>query len=275
MPPSPPLGKPLASAPFPPSSSLNNDNATRTADVSAVSSLSPVTAASSPSSSSSSSFASLFSYPRNTSTVSTTIPASAYLKQCEIGRWAKLPALRADVCPETLFSPWAVFGCCNLWIGDEEATKTGLHNDDEHNVLCQIRGQKRVVLICPSERPHLYPNELYDSGTECCDVDASLPDLRRHPLFARVRVRYEVTLEPGEVLYIPRFWYHEVNPVGDFSVSVNYFCSTPLDQLWWGIGRAVLQCLHGAGVYKRGKCVCHDCEYDHHHKKGRVADVKL
>ena len=181
---------------------------------------------------------------------------SRNLKQCKIGRFAQLPVLRADVCPETFFSPWAVFGCCNLWIGDDDAAKTGLHNDDEHNVLCQIRGHKRVVLIAHDERDHVYPNLLYDSGTECCDVDAYSPDLKKHPLFARVAIRYEALLEPGDVLFIPRFWYHEVCPMGEFSVSVNYFCSTPLEQLRWGTGRAVLGCLHGLGVYKTGQCVC-------------------
>lgn len=190
------------------------------------------------------------------SVLKSSIPESAYLKQCEIGYFAKLPSLRADVFPEKMFSPWAIFGCCNLWIGDENATKTGLHNDDEHNVLCQIRGQKRVILIAPEERDNIYPNILYDSGTECCDVNASNPDLQRHPLFACVGVRFEVVLEPGDVLFLPRFWYHEVQPMGSFSVSVNYFCSTPLDQLRWGVKRAILGCLHGAGVYKRGKCVC-------------------
>lgn len=188
----------------------------------------------------------------------TSIPDSAYLKQCEIGAFAKLPMLRADVRPESMFSEWAIFGCCNLWIGDDGATKTGLHNDDEHNVLCQIRGRKRVILISPDERDYVYPNTLYDSGTECCDVDASHPDLQQHPLFARICVRYEVTLEAGDVLFIPRFWYHEVNPVGNFSVSINYFCSTPLDQLRWGARRALFSCLHRCGLYKRGKCVCCD-----------------
>jgi hypothetical protein len=43
---------------------------------------------------------------------------------------------------------------------------TGLHSDDEDNVLLQICGKKRVVLFPPSSRHLLRPNQKYDSGKQ-------------------------------------------------------------------------------------------------------------
>ena len=180
---------------------------------------------------------------------------NGYLKQYNL---AASP-LRKDVMPEELFSKWATFGDCNVWMGSEGiGIKTGLHNDDEENVLCQIRGQKRVLLIAPEERLNLYVNQLYDSGTECCDVNASNPNLMLHPLFQHVKKMYVIDLEPGDVLYIPKFWYHEVWPIGNISISVNYFCSTPMEMIRYGIMRIGFDLLHWIGLYRNGHCVCHN-----------------
>ena len=70
------------------------------------------------------------------------------------------------------FSDWySTFKTTFLWIGGY-GSMTGMHNDDENNVLCQIYGNKTVYLYPPSAREYLYVNSMYDSGTECCDVDA-------------------------------------------------------------------------------------------------------
>jgi lysine-specific demethylase 8 len=178
-----------------------------------------------------------------------------YLKQYNL---SNSPEMRKDCQPESFFSSWSQFsGECNLWMGSESSgAKTGLHNDDEENLLCQITGRKRVLMIAPEENKHLYVNQLYDSGTECCDVNASTPNFKIHPLFQNVKTIYTVVLEPGDVLYLPKFWYHEVTPVGEVSISINYFCSTAIEMLRYGLIRIVLDYLHRMGFYKSGNCVC-------------------
>ena len=179
---------------------------------------------------------------------------TGYLKQYDL---AASSVLRADVRPEIMFDKWN-YGICNLWVGSEGSSKTGLHNDDENNVLCQISGQKHVVLIAPDEREHLYVNNLYDSGTECCDVNAEAPNLDVHPAFQKVTQIYSVTLNPGDVLFIPQFWYHQVRPCGKFSMSINYFNSSPSELVQYGVSRCFFWVLHWMGLYKKGQCVCHD-----------------
>jgi lysine-specific demethylase 8 len=191
-----------------------------------------------------------------------TSSSSGYLKQFDLRTF---PILRKDVAPEEMFRPpsnqwwwwFPMFGTCNLWMGDSRSNKTGLHNDDEENVLCQVSGEKRVLLISPKERENVYVNKLFDSGTECCDVDVSSPDLLRHPLFAQVQQIYCVTLRAGDVLFIPKFWFHEVRPIST-SISINYFSSTWIQKIWCGTSRFFWDFLHRLGLYKRGQCVCHD-----------------
>ena len=177
-----------------------------------------------------------------------------YLKQYDL---SQNRSLRKDVMPENLFNEWS-FGVCNLWIGSGGSSKTGLHNDDENNVLCQITGQKHVLLISPSERSKLYVNDLYDSGTECCDVSASSPNYDLHPLFKNVSTIFSVTLNPGDVLFIPKYWYHQVRPHGSVSISVNYFNSSMIELIQFGLGRFCLDVLHRVGCYRKGHCVCHN-----------------
>ena len=144
-----------------------------------------------------------------------------------------------------------------LWMGGRGAS-TGLHNDDECNCLLILHGSKRVKLWPPECRRHLAVNRKYDSGTECCDVDAEVGEdeiLRRHPCYRGCPAPLVITLEAGEALFIPRFWYHSVSSLST-SVSVNVFLSTPLALLRWGPRRALLGALHALGAW-RDDCVCH------------------
>jgi len=44
------------------------------------------------------------------------------------------------------------------------------------------------------------------------------PDLIKHPLFARA-TPLRVILHPGDVLYLPAFWHHEVQSIPDVDES--------------------------------------------------------
>lgn len=87
------------------------------------------------------------------------------------------------------------------------------------NVLCQIRGLKRMTLFPPSDVLHLdIPPGGSSSSINVFDADAAAkyPYLRRtHP--------HECVLRPGDVLYIPPLWLHTASPTEHLSVSVNVF----------------------------------------------------
>ncbi|CAD7698797.1 unnamed protein product [Ostreobium quekettii] len=90
------------------------------------------------------------------------------------------------------------------------------HFDVMDNFLVQIRGTKRVQLWSPDDEENLY---VQGSSSEVMDVDD--PDLARYPLFAKA-CRWKCELQPGDVLFIPALWFHNVY-TEEFSVSANVF----------------------------------------------------
>ena len=84
-----------------------------------------------------------------------------------------------------------------------------------------IRGRKRVRLF-GHDLSSLYPNPLGSHGkTVQSQVDCDSPDLDRFPLFANARCE-ETVLAPGEMLFIPAFYWHQVCAL-DTGISVNMF----------------------------------------------------
>lgn len=84
------------------------------------------------------------------------------------------------------------------------------------NFLIQVKGKKRVVLFSPTDALNLYL-----VGDKSSVLDITNPDLVRYPLFANT-TRYECEMNPGDILYIPALWFHNVVSL-DFSVAVNMF----------------------------------------------------
>ncbi|XP_061924534.1 tRNA wybutosine-synthesizing protein 5 isoform X1 [Entelurus aequoreus] len=90
------------------------------------------------------------------------------------------------------------------------------HYDVMDNLLAQVTGRKRVVLYSPQDALHLYM-----SGDKSEVVDIDSPDQNLFPDFLKA-VRYECTLEPGDVLFIPALWFHNTLAL-HFGVAVNIF----------------------------------------------------
>ena len=68
---------------------------------------------------------------------------------------------------------------------------------------------------------------------------------------------WTVNLAAGDLLYIPKYWYHQVTPTSDYSVSVNYFHSSLGEYVCGGVLRDMCHYAHLLGLYKSGHCVCH------------------
>lgn len=84
------------------------------------------------------------------------------------------------------------------------------------NLLIQVTGRKRVVLYSPKDATKLYLN---GDKSEVLDIDN--PDLSRYPKFAEA-TPFECFMEPGDVLFIPAMWFHNVISL-QFGVAVNVF----------------------------------------------------
>src|SRR5688572_943932 len=107
------------------------------------------------------------------------------------------------------------------------AQRAPLHYDlsGEVKALVQVRGRKRVLLFPPSDAGFLgfpgwfeEPRSAYRVPT-ATEVDLDRPDLARFPELARAR-GLETVLEPGDVLYWPSFWPHDIANLDPFTLTV-------------------------------------------------------
>jgi hypothetical protein len=121
---------------------------------------------------------------------------------------ALLPENFQKLLQETRYHPRS------LIIGPE-GSKTHLHFDFLHSCgfLAQIVGSKRCILFSPTDSDFLYERK----------VDPENPDLQRFPLFEKATAFF-CTLNPGELLLIPRRWWHHVSSKQkSITVAYNFF----------------------------------------------------
>jgi len=103
-----------------------------------------------------------------------------------------------------------------MWVGPM-GTFTPLHFDLTNNLIAQIVGAKRVILLPPSETPRLYNHRHVFSAVHDITDEGQLA---RYPL-ARGAELVEVDLAAGDLLYVPLGWWHQVTAL-DFSVTLTY-----------------------------------------------------
>lgn len=103
-----------------------------------------------------------------------------------------------------------------MWIGPM-GTFTPLHFDLTNNLIAQVVGSKRIVMLPPSETPRLYNNKHVFSAVHDVTDDEML---KKYPL-ARDAETFEVELEAGDALLVPIGWWHQVTAL-DFSVTLTY-----------------------------------------------------
>ena len=86
------------------------------------------------------------------------------------------------------------------------------------NVLCQIRGERRLILFPPSDVQHLQVPAGASSST--VDIFQNLDGSVTAPPATSPQ---EAVLKPGDILCIPPLWLHTASPTGQVSVAVNVF----------------------------------------------------
>jgi hypothetical protein len=101
-----------------------------------------------------------------------------------------------------------------FWFGPA-GTVTQPHHDELNILMCQVLGRKEITLISPDQTPLVYNNLGVYS-----EVDWNTPDYERYPLFQKVE-SMNVSLLPGESLFIPVGWWHHVQSV-EPSLSISF-----------------------------------------------------
>lgn len=132
----------------------------------------------------------------------------------------ELPELWPDV-RFPLFVDEDKYVAVNFWFGPGNNV-TPLHYDLANNFLTQIRGRKHVILCPPREIARLYPFPIGYQGNHISQVNVASPDLTQFPAWADAD-RALLELGPGDMLFIPVYWWHAVWGI-DQNMSINY---------WW------------------------------------------
>lgn len=115
-----------------------------------------------------------------------------------------------------------------VWIGN--ATHVATHYDGSPNLACVVAGRRRFLLFPPDQLANLYigPLDRTMAGQASSLVDPDSPDLSRFPRFAEAMAHAMVAeLEPGDAIFMPALWWHNVRADGPFNILVNYWAERP------------------------------------------------
>jgi hypothetical protein len=143
------------------------------------------------------------------------LPASRHLPAFAAEN--RLPFLAPDIEPR-------------VWVGN--ASLVSCHYDTFDNLACVVAGERRFTLYPPNAIGDLYigPIDHTMSGPPVSLAAGSAPGDPRYPRFEAARERaLTAELKPGDALYLPKLWWHQVEATRPFNVLVNF---------WWDAFRA-------------------------------------
>jgi hypothetical protein len=113
-----------------------------------------------------------------------------------------------------------------IWIGGKAIVAA--HYDAAENIACCAAGKRKFTLFPPEQIANLYigPLELTPAGATISMVDLENPDFEKYPNFQHaLNAAQQAVLEPGDAIYIPYLWWHNVQALDELNVLINY---------WWG-----------------------------------------
>ncbi|OWQ86980.1 cupin [Roseateles aquatilis] len=113
----------------------------------------------------------------------------------------------------------------SVWLGNR--SRIAPHYDLPDNIACVMAGHRRFTLFPPEQLPNLYvgPIDFTPAGQPVSLVDLKQPDFERFPRFAEALANgLQAELGPGDAVYIPSMWWHQVEALDAFNVLINY---------WW------------------------------------------
>ena len=133
----------------------------------------------------------------------------------DVGSWAW-----SDVQPiQELLKLNPKHSSINIWMGQPHVI-AHCHYDGYHNFYAQLYGRKKFTLFRPTEWPGISPYPFLHPSHAQAQVNLSNEDSIAVFPAARNLEGHQVTLEPGDLLYMPPLWFHHVEAMDVRSVCV-------------------------------------------------------
>lgn len=113
----------------------------------------------------------------------------------------------------------------SIWIGNPSHIPA--HYDVPNNIACVAVGRRRFTLFPPEQLANLYvgPSDMTPAGQPISVVDFRAPDFDKYPKYREaLDAALVADLEPGDAIFIPSMWWHQVESLSSFNVLMNY---------WW------------------------------------------
>ena len=144
-----------------------------------------------------------------------------YLQQVRIQDL--MPSLHDDINIIIKTFKEATFSYPQLWVGTCHSL-VPLHYDQPNNFLIQIYGEKRVLLFSPKQSKKLYMHPFHYRIVHTSQIDSYIdvnkPNLSIFPKLQDAEF-IEVILKAGDILYIPPYWWHQVQGLS-LNISITY-----------------------------------------------------
>lgn len=115
-----------------------------------------------------------------------------------------------------------------IWIGNRAIVAA--HQDPNENIAAVVAGRRRFTLFPPDQIGNLYVGQMdkTPAGTAISMVDFDAPDAAQHPNFAKAMESALIAdMAPGDAIYIPYMWWHQVRSLAPINMLVNYWWTPP------------------------------------------------
>ncbi|ATI80781.1 cupin-like domain-containing protein [Sphingobium yanoikuyae] len=112
-----------------------------------------------------------------------------------------------------------------LWVGNRSTI--ACHYDGYDNLACVVVGRRRFTLYPPDAIGDLYigPIDHTLSGQPISMAAGAAENAVAYPRYANARARALILeLGPGDALYLPKLWWHQVEALEPVNILINY---------WW------------------------------------------
>ena len=125
----------------------------------------------------------------------------------------ELPDLMNDLMDISVVTYWHGYG-----------TLTKPHTDSMENMMCVYAGYKNFTIVAPYDRKWIYPGH-GGLPSNYSPVEFVDPDYEKWPLFKKARVK-TVHIAPGDCLFLPAYYWHQVGSSPGVSIGVATFFKT-------------------------------------------------